>query len=154
MITMTLPHRDVSCCLGQEYGQWSWLLAQPYVTECPGQTHGLPCLTLADGCLPLRLSSYYQEDWEGQAPPNESLVFVSPVHGSFAFCRLATQRIVSYRLLYRTGRLHWGILFDGEKGNQIEIPHSIHLSVRHLRVESEGTKAQYLFKSGRAEIII
>ena len=55
---------------------------------------------------------------------------------------------------YRTGRLHWGILFDGEKGNQIEIPHSIHLSVRHLRVESEGTKTQYLFKRGCAEIII
>ena len=56
MIETTPSLRDVSCCLSQEHGRWSSLLVQPCGNECPGRTHGLPCSTLAGGCLPLRSS--------------------------------------------------------------------------------------------------
>ena len=106
MIATTPSLRDVSCCLSQKHGWWSWLLVQPCGSECPGRTHGLPCSTLAGGCLPLRSSDWYQEDLEGRAPPIGFLVSASPVLGSFSSCRLATQWIASYVLLYRTWHLH------------------------------------------------
>ena len=97
--------RDVSCCLSRERGWWSLLLAQPCGSECPGRIHDLPCSTLPGGCLPLRLSDWYQEDLEGRAPPIGFLVSALPVLGSFLSCRLATQWIASYVLLYRTRHL-------------------------------------------------
>ena len=117
MIATTPSLRDVSCCLSQKYGWWSWLLVQPCGSECPGRTHGLPCSTLAGGCLPLRSSDWYQEDLEGRAPPIGFLVSVSPVLGSFSSCRLATQWIASYVLLYRTWHLHRGKTRDGDEGS-------------------------------------
>ena len=106
MIATTPLLRDVSCCLSQEHGWWSWLLVQPCGSECLGRTLGLPCSTLAGGCLPLRSSDWYQEDLEGRAPPIGFLVSASRVLGSFSSCRLATQWIASYVLLYRTWHLH------------------------------------------------
>src|SRR6058998_2753993 len=119
---------DVSCCFSQEHGWWSWLLVQPCVSECPGRTNGLPYSTLADGCLPLRSSDWYQEDLEGRAPPIGFLVSASPVLGSFSSCRLATQWIASYVLLYRTWHLQRGKPLDGDEGiGQNYQNHSLHL---------------------------
>lgn len=99
MIATTSPLHGVSYCLSQEHGRWSWLLVQPCANECPDQTHGLPCSTLADGCLPLRSSDWHQVDLKGRVSPIGFLVSASPVLGSFSSCRLATQWIASYVLL-------------------------------------------------------
>ena len=140
MIGKTPSLHDVSCCLSQEHGWWSWLLVQPCGSECPGRTHGLPYSTLADGCLPLRSSDWYQEDLEGRAPPIGFLVSASPVLGSFSSCRLATQWIASYVLLYRTWHLQRGKPLDGDEGiGQKYQNHSLHLPAGRLRAEHDGT---------------
>lgn len=115
-VTTALSPHDVSCCLSQEHDRWPWLLVQPCVSECLGRTHGLPCSTLADGCLPLWSSDWYQEDLEGRALPIGFLVSVSPVLGSFSSCRLATQWIASYVLLYGTWHLQRWKTLDGDEG--------------------------------------
>ena len=115
-VTTALSPHDVSCCLSQEHGRWSWLLVQPCVSECLGRTHGLPCSTLADGCLPLRSSDWYRVDLEGRVPPIGFLASGSPVLGSFSSCRLATQWIASSVLLYRTWHPQRGKMLDGDEG--------------------------------------
>jgi hypothetical protein len=140
MMTATLSLHDVSCCLSQNHGRWSWPLVQPCASECPGRTHGLPCSTLADGCLPSKSLDWYQEDLEGRAPPIGFLVFSSPAHGSFLSCRLATQWIASYVLLYRTWHLQRGKPLDGDEGVGWKYTHrSVHLSAGRLRAENDGT---------------
>jgi hypothetical protein len=130
MIAMTPSLRDVSCCSNQEQGWWSWLLVQPCGSECPGRTLGLPCSILADGCLPLWSSDSYQEELEGRAPPIGFLVSASRVLGSFLSCRLATQWIASYVLLYsiEPSISNMDKRSDGDEGGLIEIPKSFHPS--------------------------
>jgi hypothetical protein len=53
---------------------------------------------------------------EGRAPPIGFLVSASPVLGSFSSCRLATQWIASYVLLYRTRDLQRWKTLDGDEG--------------------------------------
>jgi hypothetical protein len=143
---VTIPSlRDVSCCLSQEHGWWSWLLVQPCGNECPGRTHGLPCSTLAGGCLPLRSLDCYQEDLEGRAPPIEFLVSASPVLGSFSSCRLATQWIASYMLLYKTWHLQRGKMLDGDERVRKKYQnYSVHPPARRLSAGNDGTYEQHL----------
>jgi hypothetical protein len=140
MMTATLSLPDVFCCLSQKQGRWSWLLVQPYASECPGRTHGLPCSILAGGCPPLRSLDWYQEDLEGRAPPSGFLVFSSPARGSFLSCRRATQWIASYVLLYRTWHLQRGKPLDGDEGVGWKYTHrALHRSAGRLRAEIDGT---------------
>ena len=154
MVGKTPSLHDVSCCLSQEHGWWSWLLVQPCGSECPGRTHGLPYSTLADGCLPLRSSDWYQEDLEGRAPPIGFLVSASPVLGSFSSCRLATQWIASYVLLYRTWHLQRGKPLDGDEGiGQKYQNHSLHLPAGRLRQNMMEHMSNIYNTINRAETI-
>jgi hypothetical protein len=142
----TIPSlHGVSCCLNPQHGRWSWILVQPYGCECPGRIHGLPCSTLVDGCLPLKLSRWSQEDLEGRAPPIGFSVSGSPVLGSSSSYRLATQWIASYVLLYRTWHLQRGKTLEGDEGVGWNcLNHSAHLPAGPLRAEKDGTYEQHL----------
>jgi hypothetical protein len=145
MRTATLSFHDVSCCLSQNHGRWSWPLVQPCASASPGRTHGLPCSTLADGCLPLKSLDWYQAELEGRALPIGFWVFSSPARGSFVSCRLATQWIASYILLYRTWHLHQGKPLDGDEGVGWKYQHRVvHLSAGRLSAELDGPYAHHL----------
>jgi hypothetical protein len=67
------------------------------------------------------------------------------VLGSFSSCRLATQWIASYVLLYRTWHLQRGKTLDGDEGvGQKYQNHSVHLPAGRLRAEHDGTYEEHL----------
>ena len=74
--------------------------------------------------------------------------------GSFSSCRLATQWIASYVLLYRTWHLQHGKTLEGDEGVGWNcLSHSVHLPAGRLRAEKmERMSSNYCMRY-RAETI-